>query len=289
LEGAVVKVVVAGGSGFIGRALVSSLAADGHDVLVISRRAGPGRTEWDGVARAVDGADAVVNLAGTSIGGPPWTPSRKRKILESRLEATNRLTAAIAEASVRPAVFVSASGIGFAGDSGDELVDETTAYGADFLAHVCEEWEAAALRVDVRCVIVRTALVIGREAQALKVLSLPFRLFVGGRTGSGRQWFPWVHLADVVRIYREAIDNEALSGPVHAVAPELLRQEGAAKTIAAVLHRPARVRTPAFALRLLLWEQADIVLHGQRAISPKLGGFTFHYRELRPALEDALG
>ena len=282
------KVVIGGGSGLVGQALGESLRADGHEVVGVSRSPRPGDVSWDTAGSAIDGADAVVNLAGTSLGSLRWTDGRKESIVSSRVETTRRLVQEIEVADARPRVLVTASGIGFAGDAGDDLVDESHAYGTDFLARVCEAWEGVAARAPVRHVAVRTAFVVARGAPSLRLLSLPFRLFAGGPLGGGRQWFPWIHLDDLVSIYRRAIDDESLGGPVHAVGPEQLRQRDAAREVAAVLRRPALVPTPAFALRLLLGEQADLLLHGQHAVSRKLDGFEFRYSRLRPALEDAL-
>ena len=282
------KVVVGGGSGYVGQALVRSLTGDGHEVVVLSRAAGPGTAAWGDAAAQVDGADAVVNLAGTSIGGPRWTRKRKESILSSRVETTRSLVAAIAAADRKPAVLVTASGIDYYGDGGDAVLDEASPAGDSFLARVCVAWEAAAAEAPVRHVAVRTALVVGPEAQAIRMMALPFRLFAGGPIGGGRQWFPWVALDDLVRIYRLALDDATLSGPVNAVAPEQLRQRDAAKAIGAVLHRPSAVPVPAAAVRLALGEQADLLLEGQRAVSRKLGEFEFRYRGLRAALEDAL-
>jgi hypothetical protein len=280
------KVVIGGGSGYVGRALVSSLRADGHEMVALSRQAGG--VGWDDAADAVDGADAVVNLAGTSIGGRRWTAARKESILSSRIETTGALVSAIEGAASRPAVLVTASGIGYYGRSGDEVVDEDSPAGNTFLARVCVEWEAAGAAAPVRHVAVRTSLVVGPGAPAVRLMALPFRLFAGGPVGGGRQWFPWIALDDIVRIYRLAIDDAALTGPVNAVAPEQIRQGDAAKEIGTVLHRPSLLPAPAPALRLALGEQAGLILDGQRAVSRRLGSFEFRYRGLRAALEDAL-
>jgi uncharacterized protein len=286
-----VKVVVAGGSGLIGSALVASLLADGHEVVVVSRRpvenSVAGTVGWDGVAGEIEGADAVVGLAGVSIGGPRWTRARKEEILSSRVETNRRLAEAIAAAERPPRVFVTASGIDYYGDRGEETIDEASAPGSSFLARVGVEWEAAASS-PARHVAIRTALVVGRGAVAIRLMALPFRLFVGGPLGSGRQWFSWVQLGDLVRIYRLAIDDESLAGPVNAVAPEQLRQREAARCFGAVLHRPSVLSTPAFVLRAVLGEQADLLLHGRRAVSRRLDGFEFGYPTLQGALTDAL-
>jgi len=245
---------------------------------------------WDTVGSAIAGADAVVNLAGVSIGGSlRWTNGRKEAIVSSRVDTTRRLVHEIAHVPDPPRVLVTASGIGFAGDAGEDVVDESHPYGRDFLARVCEAWEAAAAKAPVRQVAVRTSFVIARGAPSLRLMALPFRLFTGGPVGNGRQWFPWIHVDDLVRIYRRAIDDESLEGPVHAAGPEPLRQREAARELGAVLHRPALLPTPSVALRLALGEQADLLLHGQHAVSRKLDGFEFRYRGLRAALEEALG
>ena len=286
------KVVIGGGAGYIGRALAGALLADGHEIVVLSRhpeQGGPGRTaSWDAAAAEIEGAGAAVNLAGVSIGGPRWTTSRKAAILGSRIETTQALARAIATAEEPPRVFVTASGIDYYGDSGDAVVDESSPAGDSFLGRVCVAWEEAAAGSGVPHVAVRTALAVGPRAPSIRLMAVPFRLLVGGPVGGGRQWFPWIHLEDLVSVYRLAIDGR-LEGPVNAVAPQQLRQGDAARDFGAVLHRPAVVPAPAAAVRLLLGEEADLALHGQRAESGKLDELGFRYRELRPALENALG
>jgi uncharacterized protein len=282
------KVVVGGGTGLIGTALVASLEADGHETLVVSRTPGERSVTWDDVAAAVEGADAVVNLAGVSLGGPRWTRGRKQAILASRVETTGSLAEAIAAAGNKPRVLVTASGIDYYGSSGDAIVDESSPRGDTFLAGVCERWEEAAAPAPVRHVAIRTSLAVAREAQAVRLFALPFRLFVGGRLGDGRQWFPWIHLDDLVGVYRRAIEDESLAGPVNAVAPEKLREVDAARAFGEVLHRPALLPAPAFALRIALGDQADLLLQGQRAVSRKLDDYSFRFPTLRGALEQAL-
>jgi uncharacterized protein len=283
-----VDVVVAGATGYVGSALTASLERDGHNVLALSRQPQPGQVAWDDVPAAIDGADAVVNLAGASIGKPRWTEGRKRVLRASRVETTRRLVEAVAASSRKPAVFVTASGIDYYGDSGDTVVDESSPPGSSFLARLCAEWEAAASGVPVRHVAVRTSLVIGPGALALRMLALPYRVFAGGPAGDGRQWFPWIQLDDLVAVYRRAIADESLTGPVNGVAPEQLRQREAARELGAVLRRPSALPTPAAVLRLTLGEQADLLLHGQRAVSTKLAPGEFAYPKLRPALAAAL-
>lgn len=301
------KLVLAGATGFIGRPLVDSLVRDGFEVVVLSRRperavlpAGARAVGWDGAS--VDGwsgelveAAGVVNLVGASIGRFRWTAGRKREIVRSRVDTTRALVEALGRLrpEERPGVLVNSSGIDYAGDSGDEVVTEHARPGTSFLARVCVEWEAAALGAEalgVRVVAVRTPLVVGRGALALRLLALPFRLFGGGPLGDGRQWFPWAHLADTVAAYRRALEDERLRGAVNLVAPDIRRQRDAARELGAVLHRPSWLPAPQPALRALLGEQADLLLHGQRAVPAKLTevGFRFEHPNLRPALEDAL-
>ncbi len=297
------RIVVAGGSGLIGRALVESLRADGHETIVLTRNPGePGTLGWDGCsaggwANSLSGAYAVVNLAGHSIGSGRWSRRRKDLILRSRVDATSALVDAIGAlpAERRPRVFVCSSGIDYAGDRPDDAqIDESAAPGDSFLARVCVVWEDAALRAEehgVRVVVARTAFVIGRGAPALRLMALPFRLFAGGRLGSGKQWFPWVHLDDTVGIYRSAIGHEHWRGAVNVVAPGVPRQRDVARELGRVLHRPAVFPTPAPMLRLVLGEQADLLLTGQRAVPRKAeqAGYRFRYPELGAALEQALG
>jgi uncharacterized protein (TIGR01777 family) len=297
------RIVVAGGSGYVGRALVESLRADGHEVVVLTRSPGaPGALGWNGRtvgdwAGSLEGALAVVNLSGHSIGGGRWTAKRKEQILSSRVESTSAIVDAIGGlgAGSRPGVFVCSSGIDYAGDRPDDAeIDEDAPPGDTFLARVCVAWEQAAARArehGVRVVSARTAFVVGPKAPALRMMVLPFRFLAGGRVGSGQQWFPWVHLDDAVGIVRTAIGREALEGPVNMVAPQSVRQEDVAKALGGVLRRPAAVPTPARVLRLALGESADLLLTGRRAVPRKAeaAGYEFRFPELEPALTDALG
>lgn len=296
------RIVLAGATGFIGRALVPALVDAGHEVVVLTRSAtkavdAAAMVVWDG--RSVDeaalaGADAVVNLSGATIAGTRWTARRKRRIVSSRVESTSALVDAIARLrpEQRPRVLVNASGIDYAGDSGDEIVDESVRPGRTFLASVCVEWEAAALAAEalgLRVVLMRTPVVLARDALALRLMALPFRLLVGGRLGSGRQWFAWIHLADTVRLYTSAIEDDALQGPVHMVAPEAVRQADVAREIGRVLHRPSILPAPGWLLKLGLGEQSSLLLGGQHAVSRKLAADAFLYPRLADALAEALG
>jgi uncharacterized protein len=294
------KVIVAGGTGLIGRRLVRRLEEAGHEAIVLTRRPKePRDRQWDGRrgvgpwTREVAGADAVVNLAGESVGTRPWTRRRRKAILESRVDTTRALVEAIAAlpSEDRPPVLLNASGIDFAGDPGDRVVTEAVKPGPTFLSFVCQQWECAARAaapLGVRVVLVRIPFVLAAEAPALKLLSFPFRLGLGGRLGRGDQWFPWIHVDDLCSVIVHAIIRGRLSGPVNAVAPDLRRQRDAAQAIATTLHRPSFFRTPAAVIRVLLGRRADLLLHGQRAVTQKLDAGLFRFPRMDAALADSL-
>lgn len=295
------RIVLAGATGFIGSALVPALTGAGHEAVVLTRSRtgnveGASTAVWDGRSvdeMLLDGVDAVVNLSGATLAGRRWTARRKRELRSSRVGSTSAIVDAIGRLRPerRPRVLVNASGIDFAGDTGDEIVDESVPPGETFLARLCVEWEAAALaaeRLGVRVVLMRTSVVLSRDALALRLMALPFRLLVGGRLGSGRQWFPWIHLADIVRLYVSAIEDDGLKGPLDAVAPEAVRQSDVAREIGRVLHRPSVVPTPAWLVKLGLGEQSSLLLGGQHAVSQKLDADAFLYPRLADALVEAL-
>ena len=291
----------------IGRRLTHSLLGDGHEVVVLTRgaagapKAGLRLVTWDG--RTVSGGwvselsntAAVVNLAGASIGGGRWTRRRMQEILATRLAATGAIVEAIKRLpdGQRPAVLVSASGIDYYGNRGDEEINEASSPGTSFLASVCRQWEAAAdmaAPLGVRVVRVRTSLVIAPEALAFRLLTLPFRLFAGGPLGNGRQWFTWIHVDDIVGLYRLAVERQALSGPINAVAPDVRRQREVATEIGRVMHRPSWLPVPAAALRLVLGRQSELLLDGRHAhpVRAEQEGYRFKYGDLREALVAAL-
>jgi uncharacterized protein (TIGR01777 family) len=296
------KAVIAGGRGFLGRSLARALAADGHEVVVLTRgtaaTTGPGRAvtwspsgEAGSWAAALDGADAVVNLAGESIAGARWSAAHKTRIRDSRVAATKSLAAAIRRPPAPPPVFVSGSAVGFYGPLGDERVAEDHPPGGDFLARVCVEWEQEASRAAgerTRLVLVRTGLVLAGDGGALPEMLLPFKLGAGGPVGSGRQYWPWIHRDDWTRLVQWAISNPAVSGPVNATAPNPVTNREFARALGRAMRRPAVMPAPAFALRLLVGEMADaLLLSGQRAVPAKAErlGFTFRFTHV----DDALG
>jgi hypothetical protein len=295
------RTVIAGGTGFLGRALARALVSAGHDVVALTRGAGRGPASagravtWTPDGRAgswasvVDGATAVVNLAGESIAARRWSAAQKRRILDSRVLATRSLVEAIRQASRRPQVFVSGSAVGYYGPRGDEVVNEANAPGTDFLARVCVEWEAEARAAETmtRLVCVRTGLVLDRHEGALPQMLPPFWFGAGGPVGSGRQYWPWIHLQDWVDLVRFVIQTPAATGPLNATAPTPVTNAEFASTLGRTIGRPAFMRAPGFALKLLLGEMAGpLLLAGQRAVPAKAEalGVTFTYRRLEEAL-----
>lgn len=303
------RIVIAGGSGFLGQALVTALGRDGHDLTVLTRRQAPepagGRpgarlVTWNPStaeapwATTVQGADVVINLAGDSIAEGRWTETKKQRILQSRLEATRSLVAAIGGAASPPGLFLSGSAVGFYGPRGDDVVTESDSPGADFLASVCIQWEHEAARAAssrTRVVYLRTGLVLDARGGALPKMLVPFQLGLGGPLGSGRQFMPWIHRQDWVDLVQFLLASPAASGAINATAPSPTMNAEFTKTLGRVLHRPAFLPAPAFALRLVLGEMADaLLLTGQRAV-PAVAqrlGFTFTHHALESALRDLL-
>ena len=295
------NIVVAGGTGLLGTALVDALRLDGESVIVLTRqprrahevRWSPADTDgsWTSV---VSGAKAVINLAGASIAGRRWTAARKAAIRESRTQATTALVRAIAGAQRPPSIFISSSAVGFYGPRGNEPATETTAPGSDFLADVCRDWEAIANQAAglSRVLLVRSGVVLAREGGALPQLALPFRLFAGGPVGTGRQFVSWIHIHDWVAMVKWALATTTVEGAVNATAPVPVTNEEFARTLGRVLGRPSWMRAPAFALRLALGEMADALVLGGQRVLPDVAqqhGFLFRYPTLDGALRDIYG
>ncbi len=304
------KVVLAGGTGYIGRSLTRALQRLGHQTTVLTRQTPrqvvglPSETtiiRWNasphgGWTSALAGADSIVNLAGVRVAGRPWTYGRREQIISSRIQTTRALLAALGGLSEdrRPSTLVNASGIEFYGDCGDELVDETADSGRSFLAGVCVSWERAASEVErlgLRVVRMRTGVVFSATSPSLRLITLPFRLFAGSPFGAGRQWVSWVHLDDVVGLYLLALHDSRVTGPVNVVAPEPIRAVDLAAQLGRALHRPTWRPLPVKVLRVTLGEQADLVLHSQRAVPAvaESRGYSFRHRRLAGALAASLG
>jgi len=293
------KIVVTGGTGFLGRGLVAALIEKGYDVDVVTRDPATApvsesarAVSWSELASAVDGAGAVVNLAGETI-AQRWTAPAKARIVGSRASAAERVGASIRAAKSRPAVLVNASAVGFYGSRGDEEVSEATGPGTGFLAETTVAWEEAARRAvpeGVRLVLLRIGIVLGEEGGALSKMLLPFRLGLGGPLGRGTQWMPWIHRDDLVALLVAALEDRRFEGPVNATAPGPVTMKEFASTLGRVLHRPAFALAPAFAIRAAMGEMASLVLDGQRVLPAKASslGFKFRFEKLEPALREIL-
>ena len=294
------RILVTGSSGLIGSALMERLRRGGHDPVALVRRPahGSGEVQWNPNAvdaAPLEGADAVVHLAGASIAAGRWTADRKKIISDSRIDGTRNVAQSMAAATHKPKVLVSASAIGFYGDRGDELLTESSPTGSGFLAEVARGWEAAAElaeRAGIRVVLPRIGVVLSGLGGALPKMALPFRMFMGGRVGSGRQWMSWIELDDLVRLITFTIENESIRGPLNAVAPQTVTNAEFTRTLARVLHRPAFFPAPEFAVRLAMGaEMANELLLSSTRVEPAVAlaaGFRFEYPQLHSALSAAL-
>lgn len=291
-------VLITGGSGFIGRALCHRLLQVGHTLSVVTRH--PERTAkllpavrvLSDIGEAFD-VEAVVNLAGEPLMEGRWNARRKQLIRESRLETTRRLVTWMATQVVRPRVLVSGSAVGYYGPRDNTPLDESATAGDDFASQLCRDWETAALEAEVlgvRVCRLRTGIVLGADGGALAKLLPPFKLGLGGPIGDGRQWLSWIHRADLVCLIEWLLGNDAAGGAYNGTAPEPVIQREFAQTLGRVLHRPARLFTPAFAMKLIFGEMSDLLLTGQRVLPTHATteGFTFQYPELEGALENLL-
>lgn len=310
------KIIIAGGSGLIGKKIAEVLIEQGNSVVLLSRNPENihivsnllaksdriGRLEvhkWsaaklDNLIPIIETSDAVINLSGESIASKRWTVDRKQKILSSRIDSTRALVDAIGQARNKPSVFLNASAVGFYGNVPNGDVTEKYPEGAGFLSDVCGRWEREALKANsygVRVVLLRTGIVLDKSEGALKKLLVPFNLFVGGPLGNGKQWFPWIHLKDEVDAIVFALKNKELFGPVNLTAPQTVSMNDFCKVLGKVLHRPSWLSVPSPVLKILLGEMAGpLLLQGQKVIPQKLldSGFKFNFPELERSLEDIL-
>jgi uncharacterized protein len=296
-----VRILISGSSGLIGSAVTQTLAEQGHTVSRLLRpqtrvAAIEGDVRWDPYSgdfdsQAAEGADAVIHLAGASIGEGRWTDERKTVLRTSRVEATKHLVAALAGLSTGPRIFVCASAVGYFGDRGDEKLTDHAGPGSDFLAKLCCDWEQEAghaAEFGARVVMLRFGIVLSTRGGALPRMMTPVKMFVGGRIGSGKQWMSWITLADVVGAVQFALENKFATGAFNCVAPEPARNSEFIKNTAHVLHRPAIFPAPVFALRLMLGEMADaLLLSSQRAVPDKLQLLGYEFGD--PELGNALG
>lgn len=300
------RVVLPGGSGLIGRAVAADLAAAGHEPVVLTRDPakltdlppGTRAEKWDGKTAAgwsalLDRESAIVHLAGEGIADKRWSEERKRQLLDSRVRSSAAVLAGIEAAAVRPKVLLQASGIGYYGDTGEAEVGEDHPPGDDFLGRLAVAWEDAtkpAEALGLRRAVLRTGIVLAREGGAFPKLLLPFRLGAGGPLGSGRQWFPWIHMADEVGAIRFLIEHDEAQGPFNLCAPHPERNADFGHALGKALGRPSFLKTPAFALKIALGELAEALLAGQKAFPRHLLalGYTFRFPDLESALADLL-
>ncbi|HEX6805672.1 MAG TPA: TIGR01777 family oxidoreductase [Terriglobales bacterium] len=292
------RILISGASGLIGSALLRALESSGNEVFRLVRHEADKANEvqWDPMrpipAKLVSGYDAVIHLSGENVAGR-WNEAKKKRIRDSRVISTQNLARALGEAQVKPAAFVCASAIGYYGRRGDVMLTEESGPGEGFLAEVCREWEAAARvsEAGIRVVNLRIGIVLSRDGGALEQMLLPFRLGLGGRIGSGRQWWSWIHVSDLVGAVEHALQSDALRGAVNLTAPTPVTNNDFTKALAEALHRPAVLPIPAFAARLAFGELADEGLLASARVSPhKLiqSGFVFQFPELRPALKSLM-
>ena len=293
------RILVSGSSGPIGAALLPSLKAQGFTVTRLVRTSGAGRDQivWDPSQPLspdlVSGFDAVIHLAGESIVGR-WTDAKKRRILESRAQGTGHLAEAAGKASQPPRVFISASAIGFYGNRGDEILREDSPPGEGFAAEICRQWEGAtqpAAKAGIRTVQMRIGVVMSADGGALPAMLTPFRLGLGGRLGTGRQWWTWVSVRDVVGAIQHVLNHETLSGPVNTVAPNPVTNAEFTRILASVLNRPAIFPMPAFVVRLIFGEMGEELFLGSQRVEPaKLvaTGYRFQHQDLKKALKEIL-
>ncbi len=300
------RIIITGGSGLIGQALTQSLAADGHEVIILSRNPdkvgglpqGARAVEWDGRSaqgwgQLADGADAIVNLAGESIAAGRWSEARKQSILQSRVDAGQAVVDAVKAATRKPHVVVQSSAVGYYGPRGSEKIAEDASAGNDFLASVCQVWEASTATLEspgVRRVIIRTGVVLDKKGGALPQMMLPFKLFIGGPLGGGQQGFPWIHLIDEVAAIRFLIDQPAANGVFNLSAPNPLSNAQFGRVLGKVMGRPAFMPTPGFAMKMMFGEMSTLLLDGQFEFPQRLQqlGFTFRFPDAEAALRDVL-
>lgn len=296
------KILITGGTGFIGSALSQHLVAKGHDVGVLSRKPETVAKICGGSVKAVgglaqltpaDGWQAIINLAGAAIFDARWTAERKQLIRDSRIKLTQALVEYMASMADKPAVFISGSAIGYYGDQGDQPLTESSSSRKDFSQQLCHDWEQAALAAEelgIRVCLMRTGLVIAPGGGLLQRMLLPFKLGLGGRLGTGRQWMSWIHRDDWIAIAEAMLDNPSMQGAYNATAPNPVTNEEFTQTLAHCLKRPALMPVPAWLLKPLLGEMSQLVLGSQRVLPERLltQGFCFRYPELDQAIKASL-
>jgi uncharacterized protein len=300
------KILITGATGLIGRELCRKLYEKGDEITVFTREIRKGKkilpylnnfVEWDYNKpelwkNEIDGKDAIIHLAGENVSGKRWTEKYKRTIMRSRKIATKSIIDAIEMINSKPKIFIASSAVGYYRDNGNEEITEESASGTDFLSNVCRSWEYEAMqgeKLGVRRVSIRTGIVLSAKEGALKKILVPFKFFLGGSIGSGEQWFPWVHIDDIISIYLFALNNE-ISGAINGTAPNPVTMKEFATTLGKVIHRPSIFKVPEFALKIAVGEGAQPILSSLRVIPKALiqNSFKFKYEFLEPALTSLL-
>ncbi len=302
------KMIVTGATGLIGRNICGKLIQRGDDVIVFSRNVEEAKNiikdakeyvQWDYTkpttwGKKIDGVDAVIHLAGASVNDHRWNDKYKKSIYESRIDSTNQLVTAISKSAKKPEVFICSSAVGYYGDSGNTILTEVNNAGNDFLSYVCKAWEKEAstvIKYGVRNVNIRTGIVLSKNGGALVQMLLPFKLFIGGPLGSGKQWFPWIHIEDIVNLYLFALDNHRVSGVINGTAPKPVQMKEFAKSIGHILKRPSIFPVPKFIIKFLFGEMEVAILGSQRAVPQKAIdlGYKFLFEDVKSALKNILG
>ena len=299
------KIVITGATGSIGRILMQKLIARKDEVIIFTRNTENARKQSPNTVKYVkwdyknpeewkdhlNGVDTVIHLAGANLSSKRWNEEFKKLAYDSRVLSTRNLVQAISFVEKKPKTFICASAVGYFGNRYDEILNEESLPGNDYMANLCKDWEAEAAKVEqfgVRRISVRTGLVLSKDEGVLKQLYLPFKLFVGGPLGNGRQWFPWIHIDDIVGIYLHAIDNADLTGAVNAASPGIVRMNEFARTFGKVLHRPSLFKIPKFAMKIVAGEVADYAVMSQRTSVNKIlnAGYKFKFESLEEALSN---
>lgn len=301
------KVIITGATGFIGQALSENLIKTGNHVIALSRNKDRAESvlgksvtsiEWDGTtssgwANYAEDADVIVNLAGANLSSKIWTSSYKKEIWDSRVNSGRAIVQAVVRAKHKPRLVIQASAVGYYGSKGDEVLDEKSLKGSGFLSDVVQAWENSTKDVEAhgsRRLIIRSGIVLGKGSKILSLLKIPFKLFVGGHAGSGKQWISWIHLEDEIRIIRFLIDNPQITGKVNLVSPEPVKMREFTQNIGKIIKRPTWTRAPAFLMKLFLGEMAkETILSSQKIFPKKLleTGYQFMFPNLEPALAES--
>lgn len=301
------RIILTGGTGLIGGKLGLKLSRNGAEVTLLTHNASSSlkKNNWasqvyqwdynkpDLWRYLIDGKDAVIHLAGANLSTKRWNNQYKKIIYNSRVESTRNIVSAIKSCKIKPKTFITVSAVGIYGDRGDELLSEDSEYGNDFLANLCNDWEKEAKEIElpgVRRVSLRLGLVLSNDGGVLKKLLLPFKLFIGGTLGNGNQWFPWIHIQDVVDIIEYALANDSLAGAINCAAPGIVRMKEFSKTLGKIIHRPSYIHIPRFILRMVSGQIADTAVSSQRISIEKLlgSGYEFKFPYLEDALKDLL-